>query len=81
MIRDVRAVAVAVKPDPVEPDVTLTMSADVARTLLDLANFVAGMIPITYRRDINEIALALSRAGVRPVPDRFSGSIGAQDVR
>jgi hypothetical protein len=79
--RDVRVTAATVQPKPAEPDVTLTMSAEVARTLMALTGKVGGSRSTSYRRDTNEVYDALARAGVRvALGSRFFEGIGAKDV-
>lgn len=72
---------------PTERTITLTMNEDVARTLLDLTEYVYGG-ERTYASHTNAVGAALREAGVTAPdddgasPSRFSGaaSVGAWEI-
>lgn len=72
-----------IPPTPAEPDVQLTLSAREARVLAALTNHVAGSPYNTYRRDVDQIRLALAAAGIPAVSGEYfrrGTSVEAKEV-
>ena len=79
---DINLGVVAVMEPPAEPDVVLTLPADVARTLYRMTCLVRGLSGKTYRGHVDAIERALRVAGVRNtgIDTRFDGSLDAKPV-